>query len=273
MCPPTCHCHGPRPATKRPPTLGRRRFTALLLGGASLPALAACDPAGVGELFVSDDEIEQLGLETWDRIREEEPRSNNEANREKARAMTRRILSAVDEDPDAWEVEVFAGDQANAWVLPGKRMGIYDGMFALAGDDDQLAAVIGHEIGHDQAEHARQRIAREIGTQAGLQLISTALQVGDITYANQIAGLFGAGAQYGVILPFSREQELEADEIGLTNMARAGYDPRAAIRLWQRMAEQSSPPTFLSTHPAPEGRIRQLEELMPEARAIYEQAA
>lgn len=267
-----CHCHGPRPSTIQPPTLGRRRFTALLLGGASLPALAACDPAGVGERFVSDEEIERLGLETWDRIREEEPRSTNQANREKARAMTTRILSAVGEDPDAWEVEVFAGDQANAWVLPGKRMGIYDGMFAMAEDDAQLAAVIGHEIGHDQARHAQQRIAREAGTQATLQLVSTALQLGDIAYANQIAGLFGAGAQYGIILPYSREQELEADEIGLTNMARAGYDPEGAIRLWQNMAEQPSPPTFASTHPAPEGRIQALEEMLPEARAVYEDA-
>jgi predicted Zn-dependent protease len=267
-----CHCHAHHRAS-RPPTLGRRRFTALLLGGASLPALAACDPAGVGELFVSADDIERLGLETWERIREEEPRSTNQANREKARAMTARILSAVGEDPDAWEVEVFAGDQANAWVLPGKRMGIYDGMFALAEDDDQLAAVIGHEIGHDQAGHARQRVAREIGTQATLQLVSTALQLGDIAYANQIAGLFGAGAQYGIILPYSREQELEADEIGLTNMARAGYDPEGAIRLWQNMAEQPTPPTFASTHPAPEGRIRALEAMLPEARAIYEAAS
>ena len=268
-----CPCHGPRLSSAHLPTLGRRRFAALLLGGASLPALAACDPAGVGELFVSDEEIERLGLETWERIREEEPRSTNQANREKARTMSRRILSAVGEDPDAWEVEVFAGDQANAWVLPGKRMGIYDGMFAMAEDDAQLAAVIGHEVGHDQARHAQQRIAREAGTQATLQLVSTALQLGDIAYANQIAGLFGAGAQYGIILPYSREQELEADEIGLTNMARAGYDPEGAIRLWQNMAEQSSPPTFASTHPAPEGRIRALEAMLPEARAVYEQAA
>ena len=267
-----CNCHGRRSATIHPPTLGRRRFTALLLGGASLPALAACDPAGVGELFVSEDEIEQLGLETWERIRAEEPRSSSRANRERAETITSRILRAIGDDPGEWEVEVFAGDQANAWVLPGKRMGIYDGMFELAGDDAELAAVIGHEIGHDQAAHAQQRVAREIGTQAGLMLVSTALQVGNISYANQIAGLFGAGAQYGILLPYSREQELEADELGLENMAKAGYDPEGAIRLWQRMAEQPSPPEMLSTHPAPEGRIQALEAMMPEARAIYEAA-
>ena len=266
-----CHCH--RREHRPPPALGRRRFTKLLLGGSCSAALVACDPAGVGELFISDEEVEQLGLETWERIREDEPRSTNQANHERAATITNRILQAIGEDPDAWEVEVFAGDQVNAWVLPGKRMGIYDGMFALAEDDDQLAAVIGHEIGHDQAAHARQRVAREIGTQAGLMLVSTALQVGDVGYANQIAGLFGAGAQYGVLLPYSREQELEADELGVRNMARARYEPEAAIRLWQRMAEQPTPPEIVSTHPAPDSRIRALEELMPEARQLYEEAA
>jgi len=266
-----CQCH--RHAVPRPQPLGRRRFTTLLLGSTCAAAVVACDPARVGELFVSDAEIEKLGLETWERIRAEEPRSTDAGNRERADRITTRILTAIGEDPNAWEVEVFAGDQANAWILPGKRMGIYDGMFSMAEDDAQLAAVIGHEIGHDQAEHARQRVAREIGTRAGLQLVSTALQIGDVAYANQIAGLFGAGAQYGIILPYSREQELEADELGVRNMARARYDPEAAIRLWQRMSEQPSPPEILSTHPAPAGRIRALEALMPEARAIFEQAA
>jgi predicted Zn-dependent protease len=229
-----CRCH--RHAVPRPQPLGRRRFTTLLLGGTCSAALVACDPAGVGELFISDEQVEQLGLETWERIRADEPLSTNQANRQKAQAMTTRILTAIGEDPGEWEVEVFAGDQANAWVLPGKRMGIYDGMFSMAEDDAQLAAVIGHEIGHDQAEHARQRVAREIGTRAGLQLVSTALQIGDVAYANQIAGLFGAGAQYGIILPYSREQELEADELGVRNMARARYDPEAAIRLWPEFA-------------------------------------
>ncbi len=262
-----CHCH-----RRLPPALGRRHFTTLLLGSTCAAALVGCDPAGFGELFVSEAEIGQLGLETWERIRAEEPRSTNAANRERAERLTTRILTAIGEDPGAWEVEVFGGDQANAWVLPGKRMGIYDGMFSMAEDDAQLAAVIGHEIGHDQAQHARQRVAREIGTRAGLQLVSTALQIGDVAYANQIAGLFGAGAQYGIILPYSREQELEADELGVRNMARARFDPEAAIRLWQRMAEQPSPPEMLSTHPAPEGRIQALEAMLPEARAIYEAA-
>lgn len=272
-----CHCHGPRAiaSDSRPraaPPFTRRRFAQALLAGASLPALVACDPASVGQAFVSEDEVEQLGLETWERIRQEEQPSTNQAHRQQAQQISRRILSAIGEDPETWQIEVFAGDQANAFALPGRKIGIYDGMFEMAESEGQLAAVIGHEIGHVQADHSEERVARQLGTQAGLQLVSTALQIGDIAYANQIAGLLGAGAQYGVLLPYSREQELEADEIGLRNMARAGYDPRAAVDLWQNMARRPSAPAFLSTHPAPGDRIEELEAMMPEALELYRSA-
>jgi predicted Zn-dependent protease len=272
MC--QCHAHRRIRASQRPVApLSRRRVIQALMAGASLPVIAACDPGSVGEMFVSGDEIEQLGEETWDRILEEEPRSANDDYRRRAREMSNRILAAIGENPDAWEVEVFAGDQVNAFALPGNKIGLYDGMFELAGSDEEVAAVIGHEIGHNQAEHTRERIAREIGTQAGIQLVGAALQVGNIGYANEIAGLLGAGAQFGVILPFSREQELEADALGLENMARGGYDPRAAVTLWERMSELPTPPPLLSTHPAPEGRIEALEERMPEALELYEASA
>jgi len=267
-----CHRHLPRPwRGSRPagPDVGRRRLLQLLLGGASLPALAACDPASVGQAFVSEEQVEQLGLETWDRLKAEEQRSSNDEHRRRARAIAERILAANGEDPDAWEVEVFAGDEVNAFAVPGRKIGLYDGMFEVAETDDQLAAVIGHEIGHVQAEHSQERVAREVGTQATLQLVSAALQVGDIAYANQIAGALGLGAQYGVILPYDREQELDADAIGLRNMARADYDPRAAVQLWENMSQRPSPPAFLSTHPAPEGRIEELEGMMDEALEIY----
>jgi len=259
-----CQCH--RHLPPRPPALGRRRFTTLLLGGTCSAALVACDPADVGQAFVSEAEVEQLGLETWQRIKEEEPLSADQAHQRQARRITTEILTAIGEDPSAWEVAVFAGDQANAFALPGKKIGLYEGMFDMAGSEAQLAAVIGHEIGHVQADHSEERVARQLGTQAGLRLVSTALQIGDIGYANQIAGLLGAGAQYGILLPYSREQELEADEIGLRYMARAGYDPAAAVALWQNMSHQPSPPAFLSTHPAPRDRIEALQEMIPEVR-------
>jgi predicted Zn-dependent protease len=259
-----CRCHSRLPP--RPPALDRRRFTTLLLGGTCSAALVACDPASVGQAFVSEAEVEELGLETWQRIKAEEPLSANQAHQRQARRITTEILTAIGEDPNAWEVAVFAGDQANAFALPGRKIGLYDGMFEMAGSEAQLAAVIGHEIGHVQADHSEARVARQLGTQAGLQLVSTALQIGDVGYANQIAGLLGAGAEYGILLPYSREQELEADAIGLRYMARAGYDPAAAVALWQNMSRRPSPPAFLSTHPAPSERIEALEEMIPEVR-------
>jgi hypothetical protein len=200
MC--TCHAHRRRKVAAGTAPFTRRRFVQALMVSTSLPAIAACDPGGVGEMFITGDQVEQMGVETWQRILAEEPRSDNESYHRRAQEMAARMLTAVDEDPDDWEVEVFAGDQVNAFALPGNKIGIYEGMFELAGDDDEVAAVIGHEIGHNQAEHARQRVAREIGTQAGIQLVSAALQVGNIGYANEVAGLLGAGAQFGVILPF-----------------------------------------------------------------------
>jgi predicted Zn-dependent protease len=144
-------------------------------------------------------------------------------------------------------------------------------LFEYAQTEDQLAAVIGHEIGHVQAQHPAERVNTEVTTQGAVQLVSAALQLGNIQYANAIAGALGAGAQYGVLLPYSRDQELEADRIGLRNMAQAGYDPRAAVELWQNMQSAGGgPPAFLSTHPAPAQRIEQLQELMPEALEVYE---
>ncbi|HET6519618.1 MAG TPA: M48 family metallopeptidase [Geminicoccaceae bacterium] len=244
------------------------------LAGTGGTLLVGCaDGTGLGLSLVSAEQVEELGLESWERIRAETPASNNRSYRQRAERISNRILGAAGENPNAWETVVFRGDEANAFALPGNKIGVYEGMFRFAQNDDQLAAVIGHEVGHNQAEHARERLSTAAATQAGLQLVSAALQVGNIGYANEIAGLLGAGAQYGVILPYGRNQELEADRIGLGNMAQAGYDPRAAIELWQNMRQAGGgPPTFLSTHPAPDDRIAQLQELMPEALEIYQRS-
>jgi predicted Zn-dependent protease len=248
----------------------RRGFVAALLAGVSSTALVACDPADIGGMFVSEDQVEQMGVETWERIRAETPASDNRSYQERSRQVADRILSAAGEDPGAWEVQVFAPDEANAFALPGNKIGLYDGIFRFIDNDDQLAAVIGHEIGHNQAQHAQERISTQLATEFGLQLVSAALQVGNVGYANEVAALLGAGAQFGVILPYNRNQELEADRIGLRNMAQAGYDPRAAIQLWENMRQAGArPPEFLSTHPAPEARIEALERMMPEALELY----
>jgi predicted Zn-dependent protease len=255
--------------------LGRREFMTALVGVGGTAALAGCaGGTGLGLNLVSEEQIEQAGLESWERIRAETPASNNRSYQQRAERISNRILRAAGENPADWETVVFRGDEPNAFALPGGKIGVYEGMFRVAENDDQLAAVIGHEVGHNQAEHARERLSTAAATQAGLQLVSAALQVGNIGYANEIAALLGAGAQFGVILPYGRNQELEADRIGLANMARAGYDPRASIQLWENMSRAGggSPPAFLSTHPGAEDRIRQLEEMMPEALELYERS-
>ena len=173
-----------------------------------------------------------------------------------------------------WEWAVIRDDATvNAWALPGGKSAVYTGMLRVAADDDQLAAVMGHEAAHAIARHSGERVSGDLLMQGALQGASVAL--GDMSPAAHRATMMALGltSQYGVALPWTRMQESEADEIGLLISADAGYDPRAAITLWQRMAAQSgSPPEFLSTHPSENTRIARLQKLMPRALAAWEAA-
>jgi predicted Zn-dependent protease len=252
--------------------MSRRGFMAVLVGfsGTALVACVGPGQTGLGLGLVSAQEAEQLGVQSWEQIRSEVPVSKNTTYQRALQQVSTNILTAIGQNPGNWEAVVFESKEANAFALPGNKIGVYEGMFAIATDVNELAAVVGHEVGHNQAEHARERLSSAAATQTGVQILGAALQIGNIGYANEIAGLLGAGVQYGLILPYSRNQELEADSIGLINMAKAGYDPRAAIKLWQNMqAAGERAPEFLSTHPAPESRIAALEAKMPEALSYY----
>ncbi len=176
-------------------------------------------------------------------------------------------------DAPTWEVRVFKQDQANAFALPGKKIGVFTGLLNITENQDQLAAVIGHEIAHVRARHANERVSAGYLAQSGSQLIA-AMAGGGAKTRNNVMAMLGVGAQVGILLPFGRAQESEADLIGLDLMAEAGFDPRQSVRLWQNMgaAAGSRPPEFLSTHPASETRIRRLRERMPHAVKLYEQA-
>lgn len=244
----------------------RRRIIAGLACTAVAPALGGCEQAA--SFLVSGETVERLGLETWSRLRAQLQTSGNEAARAVVHRVAERLLSADDADLRDWEVEVFAAPEINAFVLPGRKIGILEGMLQVARSEGELAAVIGHEIGHLEADHPHERIAAQVAQQWGVRLIALALDIGEISFAREIAAALGVGVEFGLARPYGRAQELEADRLGVFMMARAGYDPEESVALWQRMdaVGQGRLPAILSTHPAPLDRIDAIREMIPAAR-------
>ncbi len=184
-------------------------------------------------------------------------------------------LAAVAEDPGfKWEYNVIDADQANAFALPGGKVAVYTGILPIAANVNGLAVIMGHEIAHAIARHGAERMAHQKLVQFGTLAAGMAIGDMDIQTQRMVMGALGVGAQVGVLLPFSRSHESEADYMGLIYVARACFDPREAPLLWQRMGEGAggkAPGEFMSTHPSHETRIRQFEEWMPEALAIRKQ--
>jgi predicted Zn-dependent protease len=256
-----------------------RRIAALACTAGLLAGCAGGGGLDLGDApgqLVSEREVTQMSLQTWQRIKREETRSDDRQMQRRVDAIAQRITRAAGAGQEPWEVVVFEGEQVNAFALPGRRIGVYEGLVQLADGDAELAGVIAHEVGHVLEQHSQERLGAAKLSKLGVNAVNAALQAGNVGYANQIAGLLGAGAQYGVILPYGRSQELQADEFGMLTMAKAGYDPREAIDFWRKMAQQSegkAPPEFASTHPAGERRIRQLRDLLPRAMEIYRRNA
>lgn len=186
-----------------------------------------------------------------------------------------RRLAAVAEDPGfEWEFNVVASNQVNAFCLPGGKVAVYTGILPVAKNADGLAAVMGHEIAHAIARHGAERIAHQKLVQIGSLAANMALGDMDNDTRHMVMGALGVGAQFGVLLPFSREHESEADYMGLVYAARACFDPTEAPRLWERMGQASSgraPSEFMSTHPSHETRIQQFKEWMPKAMEMRQQ--
>jgi predicted Zn-dependent protease len=176
-----------------------------------------------------------------------------------------------------WEVTVIKDDKTmNAFALPGGKIAVYTGIFPVAKNEAGLAAIMGHEVTHALAGHGGERMSQGLLAQGTVIAASIGLQSSGASPAATQAAMqaFGLGAQYGVLLPFSRKHESEADYIGLLLSAQAGYDPQEAVRVWERMEQAggSQPPEFMSTHPSHGTRIKQLEGWMPEALTYYDQA-
>lgn len=217
--------------------------------------------------------LEQMGVTAYAQIKQETPRLKNAQVVDYVSCVASTITRAVDGGAGKWEITVFDRDEANAFALPGGKIGVYSGLLKVAENQDQLATVIGHEVAHVLAEHANERVSTAYATQAGLDLVGAIAGSASST-KNQLLGLLGVGAQIGILLPFSREQETEADLLGIELMAKGGFDPRQSVPLWQNMIREGGrrPPEFLSTHPAGETRIQRLNGHIPKAMPLYERA-
>jgi len=174
----------------------------------------------------------------------------------------------------AWEFNLLESDQVNAWAMPGGKIAFYTGIMPIAQDETGVAVIMGHEVAHAIANHARERMSQGLVANGLLGGLQVAMGQNPSLTQSIFLQAVGMGGQVGM-LKFSRDQELEADNLGLTFMALAGYDPREAPRFWERMEAQAGdgqrPPEFLSTHPGPNRRIQQLHDMMPDAMEYYEQ--
>ena len=261
------------------PIVGRHsgKATAVLAGLIAAVLLAACatSPLGRDQLILfPEGEMQQMGATAFQQIKQQTRQSDRQAVTRYVECVAGRITDVVgDRETGDWEVTVFEEDEINAFALPGKKIGIYTGLLDVAKNQHQLATVVAHEVAHVLAQHGNERLSTQFATSTGLELVS--MVAGSDTMTKRTAlGLLGLGAQVGLLLPFSRTQETEADIMGLELMARAGFSPGESVDLWQNMiaASEGSPPEFLSTHPSGESRIDVLQSHLPEARKLAEQA-
>ena len=246
-----------------------------------LVVLVACTTAPISGRrqlnFIGENQLMQLSVSEFEKMKHEEKVSHDPAANALVQKVGRKIAAAANEHlPNAqWEFVVFDSPQANAFCLPGGKVGVYTGILPITKDEAGLATVLGHEVGHAAAHHGGERMSQQLAAQTGGQLLGVALSGADPRIQSAFQLAYPIGAQVGILLPFGRKQESEADRMGLTYMARAGYDPEAAVGFWERFSQYNASkgakggPAFLRTHPVDEVRIQQIKQWLPEARAQY----
>ncbi|KRA64735.1 Zn-dependent protease with chaperone function [Caulobacter sp. Root655] len=209
--------------------------------------------------IVNDAGLSKAGEQAWNQALRTRKVSKDPAMNARVRAVGQKVIAATNLWDRPWDYAVFEDTAPNAFVLPGGHVGVTSGLLKIVDNDDQLAAVIGHEAGHVVARHAAERQSQTVASSLVLGVLGAA--AGSSDTARAISDYGGAGAKYGFLLPFSRKQELEADRLGVDYMRRAGYRPREAVVLWRHMQAQggSSTPQFASTHPSDSTRIVALE--------------
>jgi len=241
-------------------------------------AITCAGVACQGTNFYTVQDDVEMGAQAFEEVKATEKVVNSGPAYKQVQRVTARIIeSAMEIDPEitnlfAWEVVVIDADETvNAFCLPGGKMAVYTGILPVAGSDAGLAVVLGHEIAHATRRHGTQRVTQGTLTAIGVEIFTQNVEISTDEEEREMASIL---AQVGLGLPFSRDHELEADRVGLTYMAAAGYDPREAVGFWQRMSAGSAgaPPEWLSTHPSDNTRIQKIESLLPEVIPIYEAA-
>ena len=238
-------------------------FIGVLLIGA-----CATSPTGRKQFILfSDSEVAQQGVAAFAEIKKKEKPEPDAATSNYVMCVARAVTAQSGRG--SWEIVTFHNDEANAFALPGGKIGVYSGLLKYAKNQDQLAAVLGHEVAHVLARHGAERISQQFGAEVGMAAVQAA--VGEDKNKQWV--LYGAlgVAQFGVLLPFSRDHESEADKMGVDLMARAGFDPNQSIDLWRNMAAGGGgqPPEWMSTHPSHETRITNLKSWAPAAMPAY----
>ncbi len=247
---------------------------------AAVLLLAACETVpytGRSQLNLLPEGSElQMGRQAYAEVLRQSAINRDPVANGQLEGVGRRIAAATGRTDFQWRFTLIESQEANAFCLPGGQVAVYTGILPITQDEAGLAVVLGHEISHAIAHHGAERISQSLLIQTGLAATQIALANRDPATMRQVTSLLGAGAAVGVMLPWSRAQESEADHLGLIFMAKAGYDPHAAVAFWQRMtraAKGRRPPEFLSDHPSDETRVRQIEAWIPEAMGYYQPAS
>ncbi|WP_351077010.1 M48 family metallopeptidase [Shewanella sp. CAL98-MNA-CIBAN-0140] len=232
-------------------------------------------PTGRGQtLLFSDTQMQQMGAQSFETMKKTEKISQNQAQTHYVNCVAKRITAVLPVQSQQWDVVLFESDQVNVFALPGGHIGVYSGLLNVAVNQDQLATVMGHEVAHVLAQHSNEQVSRAQLTGLGMQAADAAIGASGVANKDLYMAGLGLGAKVGIILPFGRSQESEADIVGLELMAKAGFNPNQSITLWQNMAKAGGAqgPELLSTHPSHSHRIEDLQAAQNQVMPLYTQA-
>ena len=263
--------------------MNKLMFLAVVLIAFFLQSCSTVAVTGRNQLnLVNDSEVLTASLTQYNDYMKTAKKSTNKTKTEQVVRVGKKIATATENylrnngleseiSNYSWEFNLVQSDEVNAFCMPGGKIVVYEGIMNLISSDDELAVIVGHEVAHAVAKHSNERMSQQVLAEYGSQALATALSNKSALTQKVASTVYGLGAQYGVMLPFSRKHESEADYMGLVFMELAGYKLEAAVSFWNKMAAQSSgkTPEFLSTHPSDERRVNDINKSIPEVRQKY----